>query len=181
MISPAAALVAWLGATFIVVADGRRGLAAGIALSALGLAVLAFLTAGLVPATALAAGGAIAAARRYTSGPEGWSILPHGSTPRLVLCIAAALLAFWLSAGITSGPFASLRFAAILGAALAAARVLSSADESALLSALVLLSLSGASVTAVAIPEPSVWPYLAAGVLAAGAGWLPLKRRAGAA
>lgn len=176
MISPAAALVTWLGATLIVVADGRRGLAAGIALSTLGLAVLAFLTAGIAPAVALAAGGMVAAVRRYTSGPEGWSILPHGSTPRLVLCIAAALVAFWLSAGITSGPFASLRFAAILGAALSAARVLSSADEIVLLSALVLLALSIASVTAVAIPEPSVWPYVAAGVLAAVAGWLPLGR-----
>lgn len=166
----------WVGATLVVIADGRRGLAAGIALSAAGLAVLAFLTAGSVPALAVGTGGAIAAARRYTSGAEGWSILPPGSTPRLVLCIAAGLIAFWLSAGITSGAFASLRFAAILGAGLAAARVLFSTDESSLLTALVLLALSVASVTAVAIPEPSVWPYVAAGLLAAGAGWLPLRR-----
>lgn len=174
--SPAAAVVVWLGATLVVVADGRRGLAAGLALSALGLSVLAFLTAGVLPAVALASGGAIAAARRYGAGPQGWGLLPPGSTPRLVLCIAAALVAFWVSAGITSGPFASLRFAAMIGAGLAAARVLSSADGSALLSALALLALSAASVTAIAIPEPSAWPYVVAGVLAAGAGWVPLSR-----
>ena len=176
MISPAAAVVVWLGATLIVVADGRRGLAAGLALAALGLSVLAFLTAGVVPAVALASGGAIAAARRYGAGPEAWGLLPPGSTPRLVLCIAAALVAFWVSAGITSGPFASLRFAAMIGAGLAAARVLSSADGSALLSALVLLGLSAASVTAIAIPEPSVWPYVVAGLLVAVVGWVPLRR-----
>lgn len=180
MISPAAAIVVWLGATLVVVADGRRGLAAGIALSALGLSVLAFLTAGVAPALALAAGGAIAAARRYGSGPEGWGILPPGSTPRLVLCIAAALVAFWVAAGITSGPFASLRFAAIIGAGLAAARVLSSAEGSALLSALVVLGLSAASVAAIAVPDPNVWPYVVAGLLAAGAGWVPLRKRSAA-
>lgn len=176
MISPAAGVILWLGATLIVVGDGRRAMATGIGLSTLGLAILAFLVGGAAPAAALALGGAIAAARRFVSGPSGWAILPPGSTPRLVLCIAAALVAFWLAAGITSGPYASLRFATLLGAALAAARALITTEESALLTAFVLLTLSVASGAGVGSSQPELAPYLAGGALAALAGWLPLPR-----
>lgn len=176
MIAPTAGVLLWLGATLIVVGDGRRGLAAGIGLSALGLAILAFLVGGAAPAAALALGGGIAATRRYVSGPSGWAILPPGSTPRLVLCIAAALVAFWVAAGITSGPYASLRFATLLGAALAAARALITTEESALLTALVLLALSVASGSGVGSSQPELAPYIAGGALAALAGWLPVPR-----
>lgn len=176
MISPAAGVVVWVGATLIVVGDGRRALATGIAVSTIGLAIFAFLVGGAAPAAALALGGAIAGARRWLSGSPGWSILPQGSTPRLVLCIAAALVTFWVAAGITSGPYASLRFAAILGAALAAARALTTTEESALLSAVVLLALCVASGAAVGASQPAVATYIAGGVLAAVAGWLPLTK-----
>lgn len=180
MIAPSAAVIVWLGATLFVVGDGRRAQAAGIGLSALGLAIIALLVDGVAPAAALAVGGAIAAARRFVSGPGGWAILPAGSTPRLVLCIAAGLVAFWVAAGITSGPFASLRFAVILGAALAAARALTTTEESALLSAVVLLALSAASGAAVGTSQPELAPYIAGGAIAAVAGWLPVPTRANA-
>jgi hypothetical protein len=175
LIPPAAGLVVWLGASLIVIADGRRALATGIALTAAGLAVLALLTAGLPAAAALAVGGAIAAARRFVAGPPGWSILPPGSTPRLVLCVATAIVAFWVAAGVTGGPHGSLRFAVIVGLALATARTLSATEQTVLLSAVAILALSATSVAAIGSAEPSIWPYLAGGLVAALIGWLPLR------
>ncbi|HEV2476122.1 MAG TPA: hypothetical protein VGX22_06240 [Candidatus Dormibacteraeota bacterium] len=176
MIQPAAGIVVWLGASLVVVADGRRGLAAGIALSTLGLAVLAWVTTGPVAAAAVAAGGAIAAARRSVSGPAGWEILAPGSTPRLVLCIATALVAFWIADAVTAGSVASLRFGLMTGIALAAARVLSTAEPAAQLSAVAIVALCAASVGAIGSTEPGVWPYVAGGLVAALLGWLPMRR-----
>jgi hypothetical protein len=175
LIQPAAGIVVWLGASLVVVADGRRGLAAGIGLSALGLAVLAFVTSGAVAAAAIAVGGAMAAARRYVSGPAGWEILAPGSTPRLVLCVATALVAFWIADAVTGGPVASLRFALMSGIALSAARVLSTSEQSAQLSAVAIVALSVAAIGAIGSTEPALWPYLAGGFVAAVVGWLPLK------
>lgn len=166
----------WLGASLIVVADGRRGLAAGIALTTLGLTLLAFVTAGALAASAVAAGGAVAAARRFTSGPGGWAILAPGSTPRLVLCIAAGLIAFWIADAVTSGPVASLRFSLLTGIALPTARVLSTAEEAAQLTAVAALALCMASAGAVGTTSPEVWPYLAGGLVAVAVGWLPLRK-----
>ena len=159
----------------VVVSDGRRGLAAGIALSTLGLAVLAFITAGAVAAAAIAGGGAIAAVRRSVSGPAGWEILAPGSTPRLVLCIATALVAFWIAAGVTSGPVGSLRFGLMTGIALSAARLLSTDDAAAQLSTVAIVALCAASVAAIGSTEPGVWPYVVGGLVAALVGWLPMR------
>ncbi|HET9762676.1 MAG TPA: hypothetical protein VFR50_04135 [Casimicrobiaceae bacterium] len=175
MIAPAAGIVVWLGASLAVVSDGRRGLAAGIALTTVGLATLAFLTAGPIASGAVALGGAVAAVRRYFSGPAGWGILPPGSTPRLVLCVATALIAFWVAAGVASGPYASLRFGVIVGIVLSGARVLSTSDQAVLLSAVAILALNVAIAAAVGSSSPGVWPYFAGGFVAATVGWLPLR------
>ena len=175
MIQPAAGIVVWLGVSLVVVADGRRGLAAGIALSTLGLSVLAFVTAGAVAAAAIAAGGATAAARRSVSGPAGWEILAPGSTPRLVLCVATALVAFWIADAVTSGPVGSLRFGLMTGIALAAARVLSTDEAAAQLSAVAVVALCAASVGAIGSTEPGVWPYVGGGLVAALVGWFPMR------
>jgi hypothetical protein len=176
LIQIAAAIVVWVGASLVVVADGRRGLAAAIALSALGLAVLAFVTAGPLAAAAIAAGGALAGGRRYVSGPAGWEIMAPGSTPRLILCIGSALVAFWVAGAVTSGPVASLRFAVITGTALSAARVLSTAEPAAQLSAVAIVALCIASAGAIGSTDPGAWPYLAGGVVAALVGWLPQRK-----
>ncbi|HKC19656.1 MAG TPA: hypothetical protein VKE27_08480 [Candidatus Dormibacteraeota bacterium] len=175
MISPAAGIVVWLGASLVVVSDGRRALAAGIALMTIGLAAFAFLTAGPLAAAPVAVGGAIAAARRYFSGAAGWAILPPGSTPRLVLCIATALIAFWVAAGVTSGALTSLRFAVTVATVLPAARALSTTREAVLLTAVAVLALSIGSAGAIGSSSPSLWPYLAGGLVAAAVGWLPLR------
>jgi len=180
LIDPAAGIAVWLGVSMLVVADGRRAIAAGVALATLGMSVLTLVTAGPLAAAALAAGGGVAAARRFASGPAGWDILPSGSTPRLVLCIATAIVAFWIAAGLTEGPVASLRFAVMVAVALAAARALWTNDESVLLTAVAVLALAVASAAAIGPDQPSVWPYVAGGLVAAIVGWVPLRRASAA-
>lgn len=169
MVAAAAGLVAWIGASLIVLSDGRRGLALGMSLAAAGLAAVAWQSGGPLAAAAIAVGGLAAATGRLRSGELGWGIMPAGSTPRLVLCVAAALVAVWVATTITTGPGAGLRFAALAVLGLAAARILWSFDAAVLLSAAGLLAL-GIGVAAAASDS---WPYVAGGVVAAATGWLP--------
>lgn len=175
MIGPAAGFLAWLGASLVLVSDGRRGVAVGMGIATAGLAVLALLAAGPVAAGALAAGGAVASFRRFQAGAPGWAILPPGSTPRLVLCIAAAIAAFWFAAGVTSGALGSIRFAVVLVIVLAAARVLVSTEHAILLSAAALLALAVGLGAAVAPGAQNPWPFIAGGLAAAAIPWLPLR------
>lgn len=171
MLEGAAGLVAWLGASLVVLGDGRRGLALGVALAAAGLAGIAWQVAGPVAAVALGVGGQVAAAGRLRSGSRGWQIMPAGSTPRTVLCVAAGLLALWFALGVTTGPGAGLRFVAFVCMVLATARILWFDDQPAELSAACVLALAVGSVSA------DVWPCLAGGLVAVGAGWLPERRQ----
>jgi hypothetical protein len=173
VIEGVASFVAWLGASLIVLADGRRALALGIALAAAGLAVVTWMGAGPVPAAILAVGGAVAAGRRFASGPGRWAVMPPGSTPRLILCVASALVALWIALGITSGDSAALRFAVLAVIGLAGARVLSSADPYVQLTAGAVLALAIGA--AAGLGGGDLWPYLTATALAAGVCWLPLR------
>ena len=170
-----AAFIAWLGASLIVLADGRRGLALGVGLATAGLAVLVLQRSGPLDAGALAAGGAVASIGRLYSGAGRWEIMPAGSTARLILCIAAGLLALWLAVAVTNGSGAGLRFAVLSVAGLTGARVLSSDDQPVLLSALALLALAVGAAAGLAGTSPGAWPYLAAGAIAAGATLLPSR------
>ena len=58
--SATAAFAAWLGAALIVLSEGRRGLALGMALVTMGFAVLALTSGQVEGAIALVAGGGIA-------------------------------------------------------------------------------------------------------------------------
>src|SRR2546423_10888216 len=91
MVDGGAALVAWLGMSLVVLADGRRGLALGAALATAGVALIVFQGATAIDAGVLALGGAVMTARRLTNGPGGWQLMPPGSTSRPVLCIAVRL------------------------------------------------------------------------------------------
>lgn len=175
MLEPAAAFLAWLGASLVVLADGRRGLALGTILAAAGIAVLALQSAGPIASGAIAVGGAIAAGRRLASGPEGWEIMPPGSTARLVLCIADGLVALWIAISITSGPGAALRFTVLSVVVLAGARALWSEDAAVLLTATGLLALAAGAATGVTTASPSAWPYVTAGLIAAAIVWLPAR------
>lgn len=168
--------MAWLGASLIVLADGRRGLALGTFLAAAGVAVVVLHGAGPIPAGAIAAGGLIVGAARLRFGPPGWEIMPPGSTPRLVLCAGAGLLALWIAVSITSGSGASLRFAVMSVIGLTGARVLWSDDASVLLTASAVLSIAIGATAGIGESSPGVWPYVAGGVIAAAIMWLQPRK-----
>ena len=92
-VSEVAAFFAWAGAALIVLSDGRRGLALGLALIAPGFAVLALVAGESLAAVAILLGGAFAAVQRLRTGPDVWGLMPSGSTSRLLLSIAGGLLA----------------------------------------------------------------------------------------
>lgn len=179
MVEASAGFVAWLGASLVVLADGRRGLALGIALAAAGLGALAWLDAGPPAAAAVAAGGLVAAGGRLRAGEPGWAIMPAGSTPRTVLCVATALVALWLALVITTGSGAGLRFAAVVCLVLAAARILWSDEGVVELTAVGVLALAVGVASAADSRDVTVWPYLAGGVVAAGTGWIPQRKSGG--
>jgi len=174
VVAGVAAFVSWLGASLVVLGDGRRALALGVLLATAGMTVIAWQTAGPLAAAAIAGGGAVAAARRFSSGADGWRIMPPGSTPRLVLCIAGGLIVLWIAAAVTTGPGASLRFTVMVVAGFSGARVLASDNASVLLTATSLLALVVALAGAFA-DGSGLWTYLAAALIAAGVGWLPQR------
>ena len=176
MIEGIAAFVAWLGAAVVVLSDGRRGLALGTVLTTLALAAIVLPEGGPGPAVAISAGGLAAAARRLTVGSGGWGIMPPGSTPRFILCVAGGLVALWIALGVTSGHSSALRFAVVTVAGLSAARVLSTEDTSVVSTAVALLALALAAAAGLADGETALWPCMLGAAIAAGVGWLPMGR-----
>jgi hypothetical protein len=174
----AAAFLAWLGASLMVLADGRRGLALGLGLLTAGLAVLAWPSASLPGASAIAAGGLIASGQLWRSGPAAWGIMPAGSTPRLVLCVASGLLALWVAASVTNGPGAPLRFAVLTALGLMGARILGSRDAAVLLTSVAGFALVLAVAPGLAATSQSFVPAIAGGLVAAGVMFLPAGRAA---
>lgn len=167
-VTEVAAFMAWLGAAMIVLSDGRRGLGLGLALIAVAFAALAWMAGNLGAAAAMLAGGAAAAVQRLRSGSDDWRVMPPGSTPRLVLVIAAGFLALWFAASITTGAGAPLRFAALAVLGLMAARVLEARDPAIVLTAAAGLALAVAMATGLAATPPGLAPYIAAALIAAG-------------
>ncbi|HKW69798.1 MAG TPA: hypothetical protein VJP81_04380 [Candidatus Dormibacteraeota bacterium] len=176
MIEAGAAFVAWVGASLVVLADGRRGLALGAALATAGLAAVVLDHGGAVEAGVLALGGAAAAGGRLLSGAAGWRIMPAGTTPRFVTCVAVALIAAWFALVVTTGGGAGLRFAAVAVLGLSGARVISSAEPDVLLTAVALLALAIAAAAGFSAVAQGLWPYLAAALIAAGVCWVPVRR-----
>lgn len=180
LIGGIAAVTAWLGVSTIVLTDGRLGLASGMALTTVALAVVAWQSAGVIEAAAILAGGAVAAGLRWRSGPGGWSLMPPGSTPRLVLCVGSGLLAFWVAATVMQGSGAAFRFVAMITIALPAARILATDEIAAATTAAgaLILGIAVAAATHDASPGPA--PYLLSAVVAAGAAWWPRTAPRGA-
>jgi len=172
VVEAVAAFVAWLGTSIVVLADGRRGLALGAVLAAAGVGVIAFDSAGALAAAAVVTGALFGAAGRLRSGRPGWHIMPAGSTPRLVLCIAAGLLALWVGASVTSGPGPALRFTAMLVIGLSGARIVGGDEAPVVFTASGLMALGVALAGAVGGATPDPWPFLAAGIITAGVGWI---------
>ncbi len=175
-----AAFAAWAGAAVIVLADGRRGLGAGIGVVALGFTVLAW-SDGLWPAGAiLLAGGGISVFMLVRAGPQQWGLMPPASTPRLILAVVVGILSLWVAASVTTGPGAPLRFAALAVLGLMAGRLLQSQSPTAVFTAAAALALALAGASGLA-PNGVGWaPYLVGAVIAAGASMIPAGESRGA-
>jgi hypothetical protein len=171
-----AAFVAWLGADLVVLADGRRGLALGLAFLTISFAILAWPAGMAVGSIAIGVGGLIAAFQCWRSGPQEWGIMPAGSTPRLILCIGSGLLAFWLAASVTTGPDASLRFAVLVVPGLMGARILMSRDVPVVLAGITGLALALAAASGLAAGSPGPIPAIVGGLIAAGVMFVPAAR-----
>jgi hypothetical protein len=167
-VTEVAAFAAWLGAALIVLSDGRRGLALGLAVTTLAFAVLVWLGGEQLAAVALLLAGGVACFKRLRTGPDVWGVMPSGSTARLVLSIGGGLLSLWIATSVMTGPGAPLRFAALSVLALMTARVLGQAERAAVLTALVALALSVAMSAGIADTSPGPAPYIAAALLAVG-------------
>lgn len=168
-----AAFVAWLGAALVVLADGRRGLALGLALITVSLAILTWPAGMAVGSVAIGVGGLIAAVQCWRSGPAEWGIMPAGSTPRLILCVASGLLGFWLAASVTTGPDASRRFAVLVVTGLMGTRVLISRDVPVVLTGIAALALALATASGLAAESPGPIPAIVGGLIAAGVMFVP--------
>ena len=178
--SAAAAFIAWLGAALLVLSEGRRALALGMALITVGFAVLAQAGGGALAASAILVGGGVATGRRFRSGPDVWGLMPPGSTARLVLAVAVGLLALWISTSVMTGPGASVRFAAFSVLGLMGARVLTPSEPAVVLPALSALALSVAIAAGAASTGPGPALYVLAGIVAGAISLVRLREPNGA-
>ncbi|TMD00256.1 MAG: hypothetical protein E6I58_04485 [Chloroflexi bacterium] len=175
-----AAVSAWAGAAALVLADGRRGLAVGVALVTFGFTALAWADGAWLEGSFLLAGGALCTVELIRRGPPDWGLMPPGSTPRLILAAVAGILALWFAASVTTGPDAPLRFACVAVLGLAAGRVLQGHAAASVLSASAALAIALASASALALSDPGFAPYLIGGMIAGGALFLPVAEPRGA-
>lgn len=175
MIAATAAFLGWLGVSIIVLADGRRGLAVGLAVATVGLAGVAWQDGDAVAGLIVLGGGAAAAALRYRAGPGGWVLMPPGSTARLILCVAGGLVALWFAASVTIGPDGAARFAVLSVIGLSGARIVSSREPSSVVSAVATLALATAVAAHLGAGYAGPVPYVAGALIAAGALLVPVR------
>jgi hypothetical protein len=173
MVEGAAAGLAWLGASLVVLSDGRRGLALGLALLTGGFTVLALVSGLAVGAVAVAGGGGIASWLCWRSPAARWGIMPPGSTPRLVLCVGSGVLALWIAAALTIGPGAPTRFAILVVLGMLGVRVLSTSELHVVLAGIAGLALALGAASGLDVPPPGAVPDIAGGLIAAGVLALP--------
>ena len=121
----AGALLAWLGASLLVLSDERRGLALGIAVAAVGLGV-ATAAAGkdLLADAALVVGGACSAGLQFGRGGMSWGLMPPGSTPRLIGSLVALILTSLIAGTGLQDAAGVARLGALIVAVMAAGRLL---------------------------------------------------------
>ena len=133
--------VTWVGAALMVVSDGRRSQALGLALVGIGLGGIVWNEGPQVAALLLAAGTILAALLHLRRGEPGWKIMPAGSTPRLILAVVGGLISLWIGAsgGPTDAPFRVAIFAVIL---LMGARIVQGGKYSVALAAVAALAVA---------------------------------------
>jgi len=179
-VTGAAGFAAWAGAAIIVLADGRRGLAVGIALVGAGFTVLAWLAGDWFGGAALLVGVAVCAIQLLRTGRQEWGLMPPGSTARLILAVVGGILSLWVAASVTTGAGAPLKFASVTVLSLLAARLLQAQKAVQVLTASAGLAIALAGASALGRSVPGLVPYLVAGVIAAGVSLLPVAESRGA-
>ena len=144
--------VAWLGAAILVLSDARRGIAVGLLLAALGLAIIRVAERDAIDAGLLLAGGLLAVIVGLRRNQHrGWGLLQAGSTPRIVLSVVVGGAALWLSVGMLDGPGEpQARAAAAIVIALGAGRLLGVHDPRAALAAASMIALGVGTIAALA-------------------------------
>ena len=167
--SDVAGFAAWLGAAVIVLADGRRGLAAGLAVLTAAAAAITWADGQPGGAILLVAGGLVGAALRFTIGPDGWGVMQPGSTPRLLLTVVVALVVLWLTLAVTTGDTAGFRFAALAALLLLGARLLEAAEPTALLTAM-----AGVALVLGIVARDGIAHYAVAALVTAGVSAMPI-------
>lgn len=180
LVTAVGAFAAWLGAAMIVLADGRRGLAVGIGFVAIGFTAIAWSNGLWLGGSFLLVGGAVAVFELLRFGRQDWGLMPPGSTPRLILAVAAGILSLWMAASVTTGPGASLRFASLAVLGLMAGRLLETKAAIAALTGAAGLAIALAGASQLGPNDPGFAPYLIGAVIAAGALLLPAARSDGA-
>ncbi|MBO0745799.1 MAG: hypothetical protein J2P43_12325 [Candidatus Dormibacteraeota bacterium] len=133
-------VVAWLGASITVLAEGRRGLGCGTALVGAGLCAIEIAAGHPIPGTLLLIGGAGYGAFRQRDGARGWVLFAPGSSPRMIAAVLLFAVSLFLINALDIGTPA---LAAILTvSALAVMRLTSTPDRAALASCAVIQALA---------------------------------------
>jgi len=179
-VTVAAAAAAWLGGAIVLLSDGRRGLALGVAVLGAGLAALAFIAGREAEALALLAGGLVSAGLRLRNGPAGWGVMPAGSTPRLILAVVAGLIGLWFAVVVTTGEGAGLRFAVTVLLGMLVLRLPLGAEPAGAASAASGIALALGAGVLLAPGGASVAACIVAAVIAAGVPALPRPESRGA-
>lgn len=169
-----AAFAAWAGAALIVLSEGRRGLAVGLGLVAIGFAALAWVDGEWLGGALLLAGGAVCVVELVRMGPKEWGMMPPGSTPRLILVVVAGILSLWIAVSVTSGADSGLRFASLAVLGLSAARLLQGQRPVPVLVASAGLGIALAGASALVGIAAGFAPYLVGAAIAAGVAFLPV-------
>ena len=167
--SDVAAFVAWIGAAMIVLADRRRGLAAGLAVLAVAAAAIAWSQGEPGGAIVLVAGGVLGSALRFTIGPDGWGLMQPGSTPRLLFTVIAALVMLWVALAVTSGAGAGFRFAALAVLVLLGGRLLEAGEP-----AVVLTAMAGLALVLGIVSGEGIVSYTVAALVTVGISAMPV-------
>lgn len=116
-------LVAFIGGSVVALADGRLGLAVGLALTGLALGGLSLGAGDPGGAALIGAGGVISGGLRLRGGAAGWGLMRPGSTPRLVLCAVCLVLALFVTLSLLGGQDAARRLAVLSVAGIATGRL----------------------------------------------------------
>lgn len=148
-----AAVLAWVGATMLVLGEGPRAIAAGLGVYAIGAALA--LSVRPAYAAALGAAGMAAAGLRYRSAAGGWGGLPPAATPRIILCLVTGGLGAFVAGALMPAPGSpAARTALVVGGFLVTARLLTTGRRSAALASSAALAITAGGVAAL-IDGPS--------------------------